>query len=440
MPGGLSQLSQRGEQNRFLDMNPEIYLFKTKFKRHSGFAFQTQEVYFNTTTFGETSTCFLLKDPDLITNITLKVELPTLNIKNLVKTSHCTKNVDITCFCDKCCKHTNETTFGYANSIGHLILGDYSFNVGSKTLDKRTGEWMEWWSEVAQTSEKKAGYWEMIGKREPATFKPSTLSGEQELLIPLNLFFTGKTGHAFPLCAICEDTVSITIRWNDFNNCWITNTPGAKPSIVPQIKASLLVETVYIDNGERNKFIKNNHLYLVEQIQKNGPSFYNGNVQTPNVDLCLAQPVKSIYWAVRRADSNIMTNDREDPSFGNDWYNYSCYRSRTKNTIVDPIASCQFYFNGEPREIELSGKYYRLLQPYYRHTKTPSNYIYSYSFSFSPESNEPSGTCNMSMYNSIRLKLNMNKNYTHAYEVTTYAISYNFLIIKNGKVSLAFNI
>lgn len=440
MPGALIQLANRGEQNRFLDIKPEIRLFKTMFKRHSGFAFQTQEVFFNSTTFGESSTCFLLTDPDLITNITLRVQLPTLNVKNLVKAPICTKHVDMTCFCEKCCKQNNDTLFGYANSIGHLILKEYSFNVGSKTIDKRTGEWLEWWSEFAQTSEKKAGYWEMIGKREPTTFKPSTLSGHQDLLIPLDFYFTGKTGHAFPLCAISEDTVSVTIRWEDFNKCWISNTANAKPGFVPQIKASLLVETVYVDNDERNKFIRNNHLYLIEQIQKNGPYFFNGNVQKPDIDICLKQPVKSLYWAIRRSDSNQVSTDKDDPSYGNDWYNYSCFKSRAKNTIIDPFDTCVWYFNGDSREIELPAKFYRLLQPYLRHTKTPSNYIYNYSFSFSPEDNQPLGTCNMSMYNSIRLKLNMTKSYPCSYEATVYAYSYNFLIIKNGKVSLAFMI
>ena len=438
MTGCLAQLSQRGEQNRFLDIKPQIYLFKTKYKRHSGFAFQTQELHFNTATFGETSTCFLLKDPDLITHITLRIQLPTLNIKQTIKTDKCTKQLDLTCFCNKCCKHSSETIFGYANSIGHLIVNEYSFNVGSKTLDKRTGEWLEWWSEFTQTTEKKAGYWEMIGKREPASFKPSTLSGAQELLVPLDFYFAGKTGHAFPLCAICEKTVSVTVKWNDFINCWITNTPGAKPALLPQIKASLLVESVYIDNGERNSFIKNNHLYLIEQIQKNGPSFHSANTHMPSIDLCFTQPIKSIYWAIRRSDSNHVSLDKDDPSFGNDWYNYSCFKSRSKNVILDPVDSCQLFLNGEARESVLPAKFYRLLQPYYRHTKTPSNYIYNYSFSFYPEDNQPSGTCNMSMYNSIKLKLQMNPAYNHTYEVTAYAISYNFVIIKNGKVSLAF--
>ena len=123
MPGALTQLAQRGDQNRLLDILPQMILFRTKYKRHGAFALQTQELCFNTTTFGETATCFLLKDPDMITNITLRIQLPNLNIKQLIKTTTCTKASELTCFCEKCYKHTNDTVFGYANSIGHLIKG-----------------------------------------------------------------------------------------------------------------------------------------------------------------------------------------------------------------------------------------------------------------------------------------------------------------------------
>ena len=440
MAGGLLQLSMRGEQDKYLNIRPDFSMFKSVWKKHSGFAIETHELYFNSTTFGSKSVCNILKDADLLTDITLRLQLPSLNIKSLMKSSSvCVKDVDMTCFCDKCSKKTSETIFGWANSIGHLMTEEFSFNVGSKELDKRTGEWMEWWSELAQTMEKKLGYWEMIGKREPASFKPTTFSDSLELLIPLNFFFTGKPGQSFPLVAIDEDNISVEIKWRDFNDCWVCNKEGASPGIVPNFKASLLVDYVFLDNFERHKFKSENHLYLIEQVQKNTPSFYVHPTSLPVVDLTFTQPVKSIYWAIQRQDMNLRsTAEDPDPTFGNDWFNYACYKTRYKNIIKDPFKTANLILNGEERMESLPAIYYRLYQSYKHHTKTPSNYIYNYNFGYKPEEHQPTGTCNMSMYNKIRLRLNMCQNHPTDYNVIVYALSYNFLIIKDRKVSLAF--
>jgi hypothetical protein len=79
-----------------------------------------------------------------------------------------------------------------------------------------------------------------------------------------------------------------------------------------------------------------------------------------------------------------------------------------------------------------------LLQSYDHHTKTPSNYIYTYSFAITPEDNQPSGTCNMSMFNKVKLKLKMCKDYPTDFNILSYALSYNFLVIRDKKVSLVF--
>ena len=440
MGGALLQLSMRGEQDKFLNMKREISYFKTVYKQHGGFATQTQELFFNSSEFGNRSVCNLLKDADLISGIKLCIRLPSLNAKKLLKpSSTCTKNVNIKCFCVSCSTKSTDTIFGWANSIGHLMVNNYSFNVGSKEISKGTGEWLEWWSELAQTAEKKPGYWEMIGKREPATFKPSTFSDEQDLIIPLNFYFTGKPSHAFPVCAIGEDNLSVCIDWRNFNDCWICNDETSRPGYIPNFHASLLVDYVYLDKFEHDKFIRDDHLYLVEQIQQNGIQHFSQSTQIPITDLNYYQATKSIYWAIRRNDIHERSRANDaDFTYGNDWFNYSCYKTRYKSIIKDPFKDGNLSLNGEDRMTTLPAKYYRLVQSYDHHTKTPSNYIYTYSFAIYPEDNQPCGTINFSMFHKIKLKFKMCSEYPTDYNVISYALSYNFLIIKNKKVSLAF--
>lgn len=441
MPGATLILSQRGEQDRLLNIRPDFSLFKTEYRKHTGFATQTQELFFNSTEFGNRSVCNLLKDADLVTGIKLKITLPTLNIKSLIKTTTCTKDVDITCFCNKCNVSNVDTIFGWANSIGHIMCEEYSFNIGSKEINKNTGEWLEWWSELAQTAEKKPGYWEMIGKKEPATFKPSTFSDEMELYIPLDFFFTGKLGHAFPIAAVANDNITVDIKWRDFADCWICNKEGVEPGFIPKFKASLLVDYVFLDNKEHNKFINDNHMYLIEQVHRNCPTQFSYTTSLPVIDLNYTQPTKSIYWAVRRRDINIRSTTTDpDFTYGNDWYNYSCYKTRYRNIFKDPIKTASLTLNGETVLEPFSAKYHRLVQAYDHHTKTPNNYIYMHCFAQSPEENQPTGTCNMSMFHKIKLKLEMCENYPTDYDVISYSLAYNFLIIKDRKASLGYMI
>jgi hypothetical protein len=254
----------------------------------------------------------LLRDADLISGIKLRVVLPSLNIKSLVKTSECcVKDVDITCFCKDCNTIKNSTTFGWTNSIGHVLLEKYSFHVGSKNLDERTGEWLEWWSEFAQTSEKKSGYWEMIGKRDPVTCTPKTFSDSIELIIPLHFFFTGNTANAFPICAV-DDNITVEINWRKFSECWISSN-NESPSFIPPFKASLLVDYIYVDQAEHNKFQNESHLYLIEQIHQNCPVHFSHNTREPMIELNYNQPTKSIYWAIQRDDilTKSLSKDNE---------------------------------------------------------------------------------------------------------------------------------
>jgi hypothetical protein len=62
--------------------------------------------------------------------------------------------------------------------------------------------------------------------------------------------------------------------------------------------------------------------------------------------------------------------------------------------------------DGQDRFEKRDGKYFRLIQPYQRHTSNPNFlYIYAYSFALRPEEIQPSGTLNASRFEDIRLQL-----------------------------------
>jgi hypothetical protein len=443
MAGGLIQLITRGPQDIFLTENPEISFFKTVYKKYTAFAIETREQFFNTTSFGSKSVCNIMKDGDLISNIALRIKLPSLNNNGSIKKSSlCVKDVDIECFCDKCTTKNTETIFSWTNTIGHVLIEYIELEIGGYVIDKQYGEWMEIWSELSQTAEKKPGYSEMIGKKEAGSFKYNTFADTLELIIPLNLYFSRNFGLALPLVALYNNEIFLNIKWRDFDSCWICNKYGKKPPYVPKFYACLYVDYIFLDLFERQKFASENHLYLIEQVQFNNETYFAKNTSSPIVDLQLNHPVKEIVWVLQRTDINKRSNENDqsnaDFSYGNDWFNYSCFKSRTKNTIIDPFETAYLLLNGQNRSIEFPAAYYRLYQTYLYHTKTPSNYIYCYSFALQPEEHQPTGTCNMSMFDKVRLIFKMSSFRQSDFNVKVYAVNYNFLMIVDGMAGLAF--
>ena len=111
-----------------------------------------------------------------------------------------------------------------------------------------------------------------------------------------------------------------------------------------------------------------------------------------------------------------------------------------KSGIDDTFETAILQFNGMNRFQPLNAKFFRLLQPYYYHTRIPTNYIYIYSFSLKPEEHQPTGTCNFSQLKDKRLILNMkNKRKKSDFIIKVYAVNYNLLIITEGMAGIGFS-
>ena len=84
--GGLIQLvTARGEQDLYIVGNPQITFFKTVYRRHTNFSFETVREIFGSSIggipadFGRTTKCTLPSIGDLVTNLTVNIKLGSLN-------------------------------------------------------------------------------------------------------------------------------------------------------------------------------------------------------------------------------------------------------------------------------------------------------------------------------------------------------------------------
>ena len=150
-----------------------------------------------------------------------------------------------------------------------------------------------------------------------------------------------------------------------------------------------------------------------------------------NIPLNFNHPLKEIVWVVQE---NRMINYHEP-------FNFTPRALTEYGISTDLISTALLQFDGYDRFEKRSAPYFRLVQPWQRHTSIPNDFIYVYSFSLAPESEQPQGTCNASRIDSINLQVEMNTAITR-YDcgITVYATNYNILRIVAGLGGLLFTV
>lgn len=429
--------SKMNEIDALLIGNPEVSLFETVYMRYSNFAVNTvRSVFYTGADFGKISKCILTpENGDLISKITLNVKLPSLNITKTKKTPH--KN----CACKECIneKYRNDLNYGWVNSIGHALINSTWIEIGGKKIDKQYGEWMEIWSELTLPIEKRNAYYQMIGKVENSSFNVNTFQNEMDLYIPLNFWFCKNYGAALPIMCLYNQQVELVIDFRTFNMCWVKSSKKVGNPRKKKFFAQLLIDYVYLGEIEREKLYKNSHKYLIETVQcaeSNNSDDYNTIVNLP-----FENPIKEIIWVTSRNDAKKTptgTYKGTNYSNGNNWFNFSLTLPYHLPHTIETFDHATLKINKDYIFDKMGAKYFRLVKPFYHHTRNPTKYIYTYPFCLKPETYQPNGYMNFSNIENISLILrhqNLNK-----LSITTkvYGVGYNFLVIVGGMGYLLF--
>ena len=418
MGGAILQLAAKGAQDSYLIDKPEITFFKTVYRRHTNFSIETIETVFsNTVDFGNKIKCIIPAKGDLISNLYVKINLSELP-------QNCNGNVHAF----------------WINSIGHALLSEIELRIGGLLIDRHYSEWMEVWGELTQNEEKRAGYFEMIGKITDglSTINKEKFKGPLQLYVPLNFWFCRNIGVALPLVGLQYHEVELSIKIRPFDECYIT-TDGSKVQGGNYLSMCLLIDYIYLDTHERKQFAQNSHEYLIEQVQfiKNSPVISGSS---SNIPISFNHPVKEIIWFLRRTDVGDFVVDacNEIVSYGNDWFNFSDTIGQIHG-FQDTFDKAYLQMNGSSRFSPQSADYFRLLQTYIRHSRVPSKQIYVYSFALRPEEYQPTGSCNYSRIDNSILNLTFKSGQSVTYDGHIYATNYNVLRIKGGMAGLAYS-
>lgn len=288
--------------------------------------------------------------------------------------------------------------------------------------------------------------------------------GPQVLYIPLRFWFNKNPGLYLPLLAMQYHPVRINITLAPLQNMFYSsalynpektpNTPcqaNAGLSVQPaQIGLELWGDYVFLDVAERRRFVSAPLEYLIEQVQYTPPLAIPANSRTATLSLNFNHPIKEFIWVLQR---NIMINRHEYFNWSSLGF-YEIMMNRINGLVqplprTDLLIDAKIQLDGQDRFDARDAKYFRLVQPYQRHTTIPSDrYIYVYSFALRPEDQQPSGTLNASRIDNITLQIGL-QDPTLAYNTSAtfgdmsayvYAVNYNVLRVIDGYAGLLFSV
>lgn len=404
MGGGLFQLAAYGAMDKkYLIGNPSDSYFKSVFKKYSNFSTETKRTYFNSEfDFGKKTKVTIPKVGDLIMDMYLEVNLP------------------------KIISNDNQTV-GYINSVGNALIKNIKLKIGEELIVEHTGEWNNIWNQFTIESEKKKCYNNLVGKY---GFINSNLDPDGGVyIIPLHFWFCNNSSLSIPLVALQYHSITIEIELRPFNELWISSDGNPPKGNYNINKGILYTENVYLDREERLSFAQNKHSYLIKQLQitEHPVNKHTNNVR---INLDFNHPIIELFWIYQRNDI-----DKINAETGNDWFNYSMDLVEPHR---EPLISGKLIFNGLDRTEEHSAKYFRLLQPYKKHTAIPDNFIYNYCFSLNPESINPIGTCNFSRIDNAELKLELSPEIPKGY-IKIFAVNYNILRFERGQAGIEYS-
>lgn len=404
--GAVLQLAAYGAQDMYITGNPQVTHFKSVIKRHTNFAIETIENYFDGKIApGGKVYCKLQRSGDLLSQILLRVDLPALQKE----------------------QGENNVYTSWVNGIGFVLIDYVDIQIGEQIIDRQYGQWMFIWAELTEDSATRGGLASMIGGHN--VFTSSTQNGPLQLFIPLYFWFCRNLGSSLPLISLQQQDVRISFRFRDFDSLWVSNDrEKAKLQMCcnkdTEFKqATLLTDYIFLDSDERRYFAQNRHFYLIEQLQMETSSI-DTTKEVNVIDLPFNHPVKELFWIIQ--GDNVRRQ--------NQWFNFSTF---TGSNPTSPLRKAVIRFEGTERFEERDERYFRLVVPWQRHTATPNSFIYVYSFATDPENLQPTGTANFSRIDHPTLHLNTGQ--ISESQVVIYAINYNILRIISGISGVLFS-
>jgi hypothetical protein len=312
--------------------------------------------------------------------------------------------------------------YNWVNELGNRIIKNINFLIDGNIIFSLSNFLLHINYHLFSFKNQQRGYNEMIGNtdamKSPLAHKPIT-----ELFIPIPWY----NDNGIPLISLLKSKILINLTTESLNNLLVIN-PLFKLSN-PTFKIRLLNEYVYLDKSERDYFLSNPLKQLITKYENNGKYVFNKIRNPVNIKLNINNATKYLIWYIKIIDN-------ENPDVQN-WNTFG-------DSLINPIISNMVIrLNNQEIFSPLSESYFTNVQPYkQRHSLNKGEYLYSFSLDMSLY--QPSGACNLSLFEQCEIGINftnqvvskINDRYNLIFEL--WGNTYNTLSIQDGYGVLLF--
>jgi len=447
--GAIISLNAIGKQDTYLIENDtEKSFFKYNLKQHSNFT----KFHKSTKVIkpGDASpswpfnkTIKVTLNPrnmgDLLSNMYISLELPTLTIDNSGA------NPD----------------YNYTDQVGRHLFKSITMRVDEMIVEKYHADWGIIYDELYLDESEKRTKRYTINRNiaEDTSISNIKLSrNKSKVFIPIPFFFSRKyesdeyetnkpNRPYFPLCAIHKQKIEFEIEFNP--QSFFTDYP----SNISLDSFDIVTEEISIDPSEK-VYIKNNKYNFITDIVKKHPTLeINPGEVDKKIEIVANIPVKTLYWFIRKEKFENETIARE-PSQDNTTIDglytfHNRYNMSTQDTYTilneffhPPMHSAKIHVNGEnvPNIQDSDHKYFKYTVPFTSRLSRPFRNIYTYAFSMNPINVESSGSLDFTQLRSNRttLDVKMVPDLTDTYNLHMYYVGYQTFTFENGFMSLAY--
>jgi hypothetical protein len=369
----------------------------------------------------------------------------------------------------------------YCQSVGHALIKHAQIEVGGHVIDAVTSDYLHMWEELSGKAGRKLEG--MIGRHATREELIAYSAKPRQLYIPLPWWFTMVAGNALSLVSLLYHSVTVSVTFEELSKLIIvsnqdikvnkTDANGNDTGVAIQnndLNAAILSQYVYLDVAERTRFTNRSFDQLISRVSCHNKTTTESAVQIalpfnhPCIELIFACRLKANQSANKHFDYSrvgpstgtgsggnfptaIAMQPQSDGTFdvivedtdssdatpqliaANGAYNIA----NVVTTDADPISKVSLKINHTDRFPPQEGRYFRMVEPWEKHSSIPRGYVYSYSFALYPEEPTPSGALNFSRIDNVSLDLEFHESISGSErEVLIFARTWNVFQYQSG--------
>jgi hypothetical protein len=461
--GAILQLQAKNEFDDLLFSNDiNMSPFKSVYKQITNFS----EIPYSFTPNGSISwggrAVFKIKKiGDLLSYMYLVMELPVISVADIIG-----KTEDVV---------TSDYRVKWLDHIGYIAIENAILRIGGKTIQEMSGEYMMCYSDLYDSS------WcamKLLGHDGDLIFPQTQIIG-QYIYVPLRFFCASDYETCLPVCALTHHEIEVEIKLRNWDDVYlilkqlidVKSSDGTitepfsymyahthnKLPIQNFNNLRLDCNFIFLEQFEKDYYIKNKQEILITQVQ----SFQQTCKYTDSIYLDFVNPIKEFFFLISKSSIRNL----------GEIFNYSGKPhyipfDNSNNEITEftkalwlqipekhLLLEASLHFDNVERVPTRDYKYWYLIQNYETFISRPEHYIYLYSFAMNSRTNK--GSCNFTMLDNVKLKIQLanndirrfnleNSSYTinigpeSDTNIGVYAVNYNMLIIDKGICELMY--